>query len=100
MRHYEALYLVDAEVTDEDLEAIMEKYKKVVTDGGGVAGETGKWEQGRRRMAYEIDGRREAMYVMMNFESGSDVPLELDRIFRISDDCFRHMICRQDDDEE
>jgi small subunit ribosomal protein S6 len=100
VRHYEALYVVDAEVTEEDFESIIEKYKKVVTDMGGVIGETGKWEQGRRRLAYEIDGRREGMYIIMNFEAGSDVPLELDRIFRISDDVFRHMICRQDDDEE
>jgi small subunit ribosomal protein S6 len=100
VRHYEAIYLVDPEVTDEDLEPILEKYKKIVTDGGGTVGETGKWEHGRRKMAYEINGYREAMYVLMNFESGPDVPKELDRIFRISDDVFRHIIVRQDDDEE
>ena len=100
MRHYEALYIVDAELTDEQLEPIMEKYKKVVTDMGGVAGETGKWEQGRRKLAYEIDRRREGVYVLMNFEAGVDVPLELDRIFRISDDVFRHVIVRQNEDEE
>jgi small subunit ribosomal protein S6 len=100
MRHYEAMYIVDAEVTEELLDPIMEKYKKVVTDMGGVVGETGKWEQGRRRLLYEVDGRREGMYVLMNFESNAEVPLELDRIFRISDDAFRHIIVRQDEDEE
>ena len=100
MRHYEAMYIVDAEVTEEQLDPIMEKYKKVVTDMGGVVGETGKWEQGRRRLLYEVDGRREGMYVLMNFESNAEVPLELDRIFRISDDAFRHIIVRQDEDEE
>jgi small subunit ribosomal protein S6 len=100
MRHYEAIYIVDAEISDEDLEPVMEKYKKVVTDGGGVVGETGKWEQGRRKLAYEIDGRREGMYVLMNFEAGPEVPRELDRIFKISDDVFRHIICRTDEDEE
>lgn len=100
MRHYEAMYIVDGDVTDENLEAILEKYKKVVSDMGGVVGDTGKWEQGRRKLAYEIDGRRDGMYILMNFESGADVPLELDRIFRISDDVFRHIIVRQDVDEE
>jgi small subunit ribosomal protein S6 len=85
MRHYEAMYIVDAEVTEELLDPIMEKYKKVVTDMGGVVGETGKWEQGRRRLLYEVDGRREGMYVLMNFESNAEVPLEL---------------VRQDEDEE
>lgn len=94
------MYIVDGDVTDENLEAILEKYKKVVSDMGGVVGDTGKWEQGRRKLAYEIDGRRDGMYILMNFESGADVPLELDRIFRISDDVFRHIIVRQDVDEE
>jgi len=100
VRHYEAMYIVDAELSDEQLEPIFEKYKKVVTDMGGVVGDTGKFEQGRRRLAYPIDKRREGMYVLMNFESGPDVPLELDRVFRISDDVFRHIVVRQNVDEE
>ena len=100
MRHYEAMYIVDSELTEELLDPVFEKYKKVVTDMGGVVGDTGKFEQGRRRLAYPIEKKREGIYVLMNFESGPDVPLELDRVMRISDDVFRHMIVRQDVDEE
>lgn len=100
MRHYEAMYIVDPELADEQLEPVMEKYKKIVTDGGGVVGETGKWEQGRRKLAYDISGRREGIYILMNFESGIDVPPELDRVFRISDEVIRHVIVRQNEDEE
>ncbi len=100
MRHYEAMYIVDAELTDEQLEPIIEKYKKVVTDMGGVVAEAGKWEQGRRKLAYEIAGRREGIYLMMTFEANTEVPAELDRVFRISDDVFRHIIIRPDEDEE
>jgi small subunit ribosomal protein S6 len=100
LRHYEAMYIVDAELTDEQLEPVLEKYKKVIADMGAVVGETGKFEQGRRRLAYEIGKKREGIYVLMNFESNSDVPLELDRVFRISDDVFRHIIVRQNVDEE
>src|SRR5438105_15168033 len=100
MRHYEAMYIVDAELSDDQIAPIMEKYKKIVTDNGGVAGDTAKWEQSRRKLAYEIANRREGTYVLMNFESNADVPLELDRVFRISDDVFRHIIVRQDEDEE
>ncbi len=100
MRHYEAMYIVDPDVTDEQLDPIMDKYKKIVTDMGGTVGETGKWEQGRRKMAYEVASRREGMYVLMNFEANPEVPKELDRVFKISDDVFRHIIVRQDEDEE
>jgi small subunit ribosomal protein S6 len=94
------MYIVDAELTDEQLEPIMDKYKKVITDMSGTIGDTGKWEQGRRRLAYEINGKREGIYLLMNFESEGDAPKELDRIFRISDDVMRHLIVRTDKDEE
>lgn len=96
MRQYEAMYIVDAELSDEQLEPIIEKYKKVVTDMGGTVSDAGKWEQGRRKLAYEINGRREGIYILMNFEAGPEVPKELDRVFRISDDVFRHLIVLKD----
>src|ERR1043166_4417834 len=100
MRHYEALYIVDAELDEEKLEPIVEKYKKIVTDMGGTVADAAKWEQGRRRLAYEIDKRREGIYILMTFEAGAEVPKELERVFKISDDVFRHQIVRTDEDEE
>jgi small subunit ribosomal protein S6 len=96
VRQYEAMYIVDAELSDEQLEPIIEKYKKVVTDMGGIVHDAGKWEQGRRKLAYEIAGRQEGIYILMNFEAGPEVPKELDRMFRISDDVFRHLIVLKD----
>ena len=104
MRHYEAMYIVDADTSDENLTATLEKYKKVVTDGGGEVSDAGKWEKGRRPLAYEIKHdnkkKKDGMYLIMHFISGSDVPQELDRIFRISDEVIRHIIVRQDHSEE
>src|SRR5215470_17694556 len=100
MRHYEAMYIVDADTPDEALTAIIEKYKKVVTDGGGEVTTADKWEKGRRPLAYEINKKREGMYLLMEFQANIDVPKELDRIFRINDEIFRHIIVRQDEDEE
>jgi small subunit ribosomal protein S6 len=100
MRRYEAMYIVDADTPDESLEPIVEKYSKVVTDGGGEVSEAGKWEKGRRVMAYDIAKKREGMYILMQFTSNNEVPKELDRIFKINDDVIRHLIVRQDVDEE
>jgi len=100
MRHYEAMYIVDPDTSDEELEPVVEKYKKIVTDGGGEVSDASKWEKGRRPLAYEIAKKREGTYILMQFTSNADVPKELDRIFRISDDVIRHLIVRQDEDEE
>jgi len=100
MRHYEAMYIVDADTPDETLDAIVEKYSKVVTDAGGEIVEAGKWDKGRRPLAYEIDKKREGMYLLMQFTSDADAPKELDRIFKINDEIMRHIIVRQDPTEE
>lgn len=100
MRHYEAMYIVDPELTDEQLQPVIDKYSKIVTDMNGSVTDAGKWEIGKKRLAYEIDGHREGIYILMNFVAETNVPKELDRVFRISDDVFRHIIVRQDEDEE
>ena len=100
MRHYEAMYIVDADTPDETLDIIVKKYSKVVTEAGGEIVEAGKWDKGRRQLAYEIDKRREGMYLLMQFTSDSEVPKELDRIFKINDEIIRHIIVRQDQTEE
>ena len=104
MRQYEAMYIVDADTPDEVLEATIEKFKKVLTDGGAEVSEAGKWDKGRRPLAYEIKENnkkhREGMYLMMQFTADAEAPKELDRIFRISDEIIRHLIVRQDQDEE
>jgi small subunit ribosomal protein S6 len=99
-RHYEAMYIVDADTPDENLEEVIAKYKKVVTDAGGEVSDVNKWEKGRRAFAYEINKKREGMYLLMQFTANPEVPKELDRIFKINDEIMRHLIVRQDHDEE
>ena len=100
MRHYETMYLLVPELDDEQVDAHIERFSKVVADNGGEVTSAVRWEQGRRKMAYEIKDKREAMYVLMQFVSESQAPDELDRLFKISDDVLRHIIVRQDEKEE
>ena len=100
MRHYEAMSIVDPDTPDEGVDAVIEKYKKVIADAGGEVSDASRWEKGRRALAYEIKRKREGTYILMQFVSDADAPKELDRIFRISDDVLRHLIVRQDEDEE
>ncbi len=81
MRHYEAMYIVDADTPDEVLDTIVEKYSKVVTEAGGEVVEAGKWDKGRRPLAYDIAKKREgnvsadAVYVRFRCakRAGSDL---------------------------
>jgi small subunit ribosomal protein S6 len=89
-RNYEALYIVRPDLKDEEINKITERYKKVVEDKGGNVTKAEKWE--KRKLSYEINGLKEGNYIIMTFEAGADVPAELNRLLRISDDVVRHQV--------
>lgn len=91
---YEAIYIVETGLATEQVDAIVSKYSDVVTRTGGTIDDID--HLGPRRLAYEVKGRREGYYVVMNFRSEPSSKDELDRIYRISDDVFRHLIIKQD----
>jgi len=88
------MYLVHPSVDDERLAEIIARYNQVVESAGGVIEHSGKWD--RRRLAYPIQKVQEATYVLMYFRADPQVPAELDRLFRISDEVIRHLIVRHD----
>ncbi|MFM7319951.1 MAG: 30S ribosomal protein S6 [Armatimonadota bacterium] len=91
---YEAIYLVDATLAEDQVNAIVEKYNGILTRNGGVIDDVDIWDP--RRTAYEVKGRREARYVVVNFQSSPAAKDELNRIFGISDDVLRSMVVRSE----
>jgi small subunit ribosomal protein S6 len=89
-RKYEAFYIVDPSLTEDAVQKIADHFKDVVQKHGGTVESAGKWE--KRKLAYPIAGHTDANYVLMDFECGSQVPRELSRLMRISDDIIRHRI--------
>ena len=96
VRSYEALYIVHPDLSDEEVAPITEKYKKVVEDQSGEVESVNRWE--KRRLAYEVKGQREGIYVLMNFKSEANATAELDRLLKIGDDVLRHIIVRLDEE--
>jgi small subunit ribosomal protein S6 len=91
---YEAVFITDAALSQEQADAVVNKYTGVITANGGEIDDIDRWEP--RRLAYEIKGKREGLYTVVNFRSEPAAKDELDRIFRISDDSMRHIIVKQD----
>jgi small subunit ribosomal protein S6 len=86
------MYIVDSTLTDDQINPIIAKYSALVADQGGEVQAHAKWD--KRRLAYEIKGRREGIYILMYFTGESAVEKELGRVFRISDEVIRHIILR------
>ena len=91
--NYEALYILDPSLTEEQTAALVAKFKGVVEADGTVT-EIDEW--GKRRLAYPIDDLMEGYYVLMTFTAVPAIPAELDRIFRITDGVMRSMIVCKD----
>ena len=93
MNKYEVVYILNAKLDDSAVEALIEKFKGVVPENGGTVEGVDKW--GVKKLAYAIDYKTEGNYVLMNFEAGADVPAELERQMRITDDVMRFIVVRK-----
>jgi len=87
--HYEAMYILDPNLTEEATAALVEKFSNLVGNSGSVT-EVDQW--GKRRLAYPINDLNEGYYVLMTFTAPAALPAELDRVFRITDGVMRSMI--------
>lgn len=90
MRKYEAALILLSNLEEGVRNAEVEKVKNIITERQGTIEKVNEW--GQRRLAYEIDKKREGYYVFINFTAGSDAVDEIDRICKISDNVVRHMI--------
>jgi small subunit ribosomal protein S6 len=94
MRKYECTYILDPGLADEQQEPIIDRFKNLVGENGGTVDAVDKWE--RRRLAYEVKGKREGVYVVMNFSGEPKTEAELGRVLGISEGILRHLIVRTD----
>lgn len=95
MKSYELLYILSADTTDVQREAIINKFSAVVTDNGGSVEKLDKW--GMRKFAYPINFKTEGYYVLTVFKAETDVVSELSRQLRITDGVVRNLILALDD---
>ena len=94
MKNYEVLFILDPVMDDSEKNAMIERVKEIINDGG-EAGEVDIW--GNRKLAYEINKKKDGFYVLIQFKANADMPKELDSRLRISDSIMRHIIVCKDE---
>ncbi len=92
MRHYEIIFLVHPDQSDQ-VPAMIDRYKNTITEGGGQIHRLEDW--GRRQLAYPINKIHKAHYVLMNIECNNEVLAELNHNFRFNDAVVRNMVLAQ-----
>jgi len=93
MRHYEVVFIVHPDQS-EQVPAMIERYRALVTSNGGAMHRLEDW--GRRQMAYPIQKIHKAHYVLMNIECNQFVLDELEHAFKFNDAVLRHLTMATD----
>lgn len=91
MRHYEVVFVVHPDQS-EQVPAMVDRYKTLVTSQGGVIHRLEDW--GRRQLAYPIQKLVKAHYVCLNIECGQTTLEELEHAFRYNDAVLRHLVVK------
>lgn len=94
MRHYEIVFMVHPDQS-EQVPAMIERYTALITEDGGKVNRLEDW--GRRHMAYPINKIHKAHYVLMNVECSQTAMDELTHNFRFNDAIIRDLILRRDE---
>ncbi|HEX7814349.1 30S ribosomal protein S6 [Dyella sp.] len=93
MRHYEIVFLVHPDQS-EQVPAMIDRYKSLIEADGGKIHRLEDW--GRRQLAYPIVNLAKAHYVMLNIEVGQNALNELESGFRFNDAVLRHLVIKRD----
>ena len=94
MRHYEVVFLVHPDQS-EQVPAMIERYRSMIESKGGHIHRLEDW--GRRQLTYLINKVHKAHYVLMNIECNNEVLTELSSAFRFNDAVIRNLIMRRDE---
>ena len=94
MRHYEVVFMVHPDQS-EQVPGMIERYTALITKDGGVVHRLEDW--GRRQLAYHINKVHKAHYILMNIEASNEAMEELTTTFRYNDAVIRNLVIRRDE---
>lgn len=93
MKNYEVMFIVKPTLSEEEVSAVVNKYKKVLTDN--KASITGETDMGQRELAYEIKKFKSGHYFVFNFDvENENAVKEFNRLATIDSDIVRHLITK------
>jgi len=94
MRHYEIVFMVHPDQS-EQVPGMIERYSNTIEKDGGKVHRLEDW--GRRQLAYPISKIHKAHYVLMNVEASNEALDELTTTFRYNDAVIRNLVIRRDE---
>ncbi|HKO35734.1 MAG TPA: 30S ribosomal protein S6 [Pyrinomonadaceae bacterium] len=94
-RSYEIVFIINPDADDAEVMRLTEAAQKIITDQGGKIVKTEM--MGKRRLAYEINHKRDGVYVLLEVEGSGGEIAEFERRMRVNDRVLRYMTVRVDE---
>ncbi len=89
---YEGMYIFNTALSDEARQKLLDKVTSNIVDKGGQVHKI--FDQGRKKLAYPINKKREGHYFLLYFSAPTKVMERLWREYRLSEDILRFMNLR------
>jgi small subunit ribosomal protein S6 len=86
------MFIVDPTVSDEEVNTIQQRLSDLAVSRGGEMKKIAPWE--RRRLAYEIKGRRDGIYILAELKGQPSIIRELEQQLSVTETVLRHMVVR------
>ena len=95
---YEHVVIARQDVSQQQVETLVETFKNVITENGGTVSKVEPW--GLRTMQYKIKKNRKGHYTLMNIEASHEAMVEMERLMKLNEDIIRFLTIRVEEHEE
>lgn len=95
MRNYEIMFIVKADLAEEDVNKEVNTLEKIITDMNGKI--TSSKDLGQKKLAYEIDKQVRGYYHLLNVECDTKAVKEFDRRASLDEKVLRHLIIKEEE---
>lgn len=92
MNKYESVVIINPNVDEETMKALIEKFTTLINTDGKVESVE---EVGKKKLAYEIKKNKEGYYVIYTFEANPELITELERNYRITDNVIKFIVIKK-----
>jgi len=97
MPGYELVFIVQPELEEEAVTALVDKVTQTISELKGQVNQVDSW--GKRRLAYPIKKYLEGLYFLMQVQLPTTAVRELERALKLMEDIIRYLIVRKDEAE-
>jgi len=96
MIKYESIFVVSTLLEEEKIREIIDRVKSVIESSAQLE-KIDEW--GKKRLAYEVNKQKEGYYVLVHFTAEPTFPVELERIYKITEGVIKYIIVKRDEKE-